>query len=70
MNSHGIVFAGGVGKYLVEWIVDGKPSIDLWSHDIRRFVSLHNNKRFLGERVKEILGTFEHVENPVCFTSV
>ncbi|XP_046549840.1 pyruvate dehydrogenase phosphatase regulatory subunit, mitochondrial-like [Haliotis rubra] len=56
MNSRGIAGAGGVGKYLTEWILDGEPSIDLWAHDVRRLAGLHNNKRFLRDRVKEVLG--------------
>ena len=35
--NFGITQAGGVGKYLAEWIVDGEPSIDLSSLDPRRF---------------------------------
>jgi dimethylglycine dehydrogenase len=35
--NFGITQAGGVGKYLVEWIVDGEPSIDLSTLDPRRF---------------------------------
>ncbi|XP_041376900.1 pyruvate dehydrogenase phosphatase regulatory subunit, mitochondrial-like isoform X2 [Gigantopelta aegis] len=65
MNSHGIVFAGGAGKFMAEWIIDGKASTDMWSHDIRRFVSLHNNKRFLGERVKEIVGKLYRLPYPL-----
>jgi glycine/D-amino acid oxidase-like deaminating enzyme len=56
MNSSGIAAAGGVGKYLAEWIIEGETSIDFWSIDIRRFVDLHNNKKFLRDRVKETLG--------------
>ena len=35
-NSIGIQSAGGAGKVLAEWIVDGQPPIDLWDVDIRR----------------------------------
>ncbi|HET8851994.1 MAG TPA: FAD-binding oxidoreductase, partial [Ktedonobacteraceae bacterium] len=28
--AHGISGAGGVGKVIAEWIVDGEPSLDLW----------------------------------------
>ncbi len=56
MNSSGIAAAGGVGKYLAEWMVEGQPSIDLWSVDIRRFIDMHNNKKFLKDRVTEVLG--------------
>ena len=56
MNSSGIAAAGGVGKYMAEWIIDGQPSIDLWSLDIRRFIDMHKNKKFLKDRVTEVLG--------------
>ncbi|KAK3086664.1 hypothetical protein FSP39_021587 [Pinctada imbricata] len=58
MCSTGIVGAGGVGKHLSEWIIDGQPSIDLSHHDIQRFVPHHNNRQFLQERVKETLGMY------------
>jgi len=37
MNCFGIAGAGGVGRALAEWILDGEPSLDLWPLDIRRF---------------------------------
>jgi dimethylglycine dehydrogenase len=33
----GIMFAGGGGRYLAEWITEGAPTIDMWSVDPRRF---------------------------------
>ena len=56
MNSAGVVNAGGIGKLLSEWIVHGEPSLDMWMMDARRFVPLHNNRKFLRDRVKETLG--------------
>jgi dimethylglycine dehydrogenase len=35
--SFGITQAGGLGRYLAEWIVEGQPSIDLWELDPRRY---------------------------------
>jgi len=35
--AHGVSGSGGVGKALAEWIVEGKPSLDLSMMDIRRF---------------------------------
>ena len=35
--AHGLAGAGGIGKVVAEWIVDGEPSLDLWEMDIRRF---------------------------------
>ncbi len=55
-NSVGIASAGGAGKYLAEWMIDGQPSIDLWSVDIRRFAPWANDVSFLRSRVTEVLG--------------
>lgn len=55
-NSVGIASAGGAGKYLAEWIVAGKPTMDLWSVDVARFMPYHNNQNYLRERVGEVLG--------------
>src|SRR5438309_1600926 len=55
-NSVGIASAGGAGEYLAEWILDGQPTIDLWSVDIRRFGPWANSRAFLRERVTEVLG--------------
>ncbi len=55
-NSMGIASGGGAGRALAEWIVGGEPSLDLWPVDIRRFARFHNNKAWLTDRVKEVLG--------------
>src|SRR5687767_8407424 len=46
-NSVGIASAGGAGKYLAEWMIEGQPTMDLWSVDIRRFAPYANNVAFL-----------------------
>ena len=35
--AHGLAGAGGIGKVMAEWIVEGEPALDLWHMDIRRF---------------------------------
>ena len=35
--AHGIAGAGGVGRLMAEWIVDGEPSMDVAHMDINRF---------------------------------
>ncbi|MBV9870634.1 MAG: FAD-dependent oxidoreductase, partial [Frankiaceae bacterium] len=35
--AHGIAGAGGIGKVMAEWILEGEPSYDLWHMDINRF---------------------------------
>ncbi|MEU4718152.1 FAD-dependent oxidoreductase [Nonomuraea dietziae] len=34
---HGLAAAGGVGKVMAEWIVEGVPEYDLFGMDVRRF---------------------------------
>lgn len=55
-NSVGIASAGGAGKYLAEWILEGRPSLDLSSVDVRRFGPWANNRAYLRARVVEVLG--------------
>jgi glycine cleavage system T protein len=55
-NSVGIQSAGGAGKVLAEWIVEGAPSMDLHDVDIRRVFPFQNTKAYLVPRVTETLG--------------
>jgi hypothetical protein len=68
MCSTGSAAAGGVGKYLAEWITAGESSVNLWAFDVQRFVNLHNNRKFLRERVAETFG--EYLFNFTCATVV
>jgi 4-methylaminobutanoate oxidase (formaldehyde-forming) len=61
-NSVGIASAGGAGRALAEWIVEGEPTTDLVAVDIRRFASFNGNVQWLHDRVGEILGL--HYEVP------
>ncbi|HEX4619571.1 MAG TPA: FAD-dependent oxidoreductase, partial [Steroidobacteraceae bacterium] len=55
-NSIGIQSAGGAGKVLADWIVDGHPPFDLWDVDIRRCAPFQRNRRYLRDRTVEALG--------------
>jgi heterotetrameric sarcosine oxidase gamma subunit len=55
-NSMGIASAGGAGKGLAEWIVNGEQTTDLWAVDIRRFARFNGNEQWLRDRVTETLG--------------
>ncbi len=55
-NSIGIQSAGGAGKVLSDWIVDGHPPMDLWDVDIRRVLPFQRNRRYLRDRTVESLG--------------
>ena len=61
-NSVGIATAGGAGRALAEWIVNGAPTSDLTGVDIRRFAPFNGNNRWLHDRVAEVLGL--HYEIP------
>ncbi len=61
-NSVGIATAGGAGRALAEWIVNGAATSDLTGVDIRRFASFNGNNRWLRDRVAEVLGI--HYEIP------
>ena len=61
-NSVGIASAGGAGRALAEWIVEGEPTVDLVAQDIRRFAPFNANNQWLHDRVGEILGL--HYEIP------
>ena len=55
-NSVGIASGGGAGKYAAEWLESGAPTLDLWSVDVRRFISRQNEQPYLRNRVTEVLG--------------
>ncbi len=55
-NSIGIQSAGGAGKVLADWILDGHPPFDLWDVDIRRCAPFQRNRRYLRDRTVEALG--------------
>ncbi len=55
-NSIGIQSAGGAGKVLADWVVDGHPPMDLWDVDIRRMMPFQRNRRYLKDRTVEALG--------------
>ena len=55
-NSIGIQSAGGAGRMIAEWIVNGRPPLDLTPVDIRRIHPFQNNAAYLHDRTVETLG--------------
>jgi glycine cleavage system T protein len=55
-NSIGIQSAGGAGMALAEWIVRGRPPMELWDVDIRRMLPFQGNGAYLRDRAVEGLG--------------
>ncbi|CAG9781689.1 unnamed protein product [Diatraea saccharalis] len=56
MKTVGISAAGGVAEATADEILDGYTKYDMYELHINRFLGLHNNKRFLRDRVKEVPG--------------
>src|SRR3954454_15385700 len=53
---YGIAAGGGAGKMMAEWILEGRPSLDLWPLDVRRFSFHHTTRHFIGPRMVELYG--------------
>jgi len=56
LNSIGILSAGGIGRLLSHWIVNGKPDMDVTSLNIDRFHPYQTNPEYRSSRVVEALG--------------
>jgi glycine cleavage system aminomethyltransferase T/glycine/D-amino acid oxidase-like deaminating enzyme len=55
-NSLGILFGGGAGQVMAQWIVDGLPPVDVSDIDIARMMPFQNNSKYLHDRTVELLG--------------
>jgi glycine cleavage system aminomethyltransferase T/glycine/D-amino acid oxidase-like deaminating enzyme len=54
MSLNGIAGAGGTGRLMAEWIVDGEPSIDVAEMNVRRFGPHFADKNFCAARAREV----------------
>ncbi|MDP7585743.1 MAG: FAD-dependent oxidoreductase, partial [Verrucomicrobiota bacterium] len=64
MSLNGIAGAGGVGKVMAEWIIDGEPSLDLHEMNIRRFGANYGNTDFVAEKAREVYHYYYHQHYP------
>jgi len=55
-NSLGILFGGGAGQIIAQWIVDGLPPVDVSDINIARMMPFQNNPKYLHDRTVELLG--------------
>ncbi|NIR30811.1 MAG: FAD-dependent oxidoreductase [Gammaproteobacteria bacterium] len=55
-NSVGVQSAGGAGRVLADWIVEGHPPMDLADVDVRRMLPFQSNAQYLHDRTVEGLG--------------
>ncbi len=50
---YGIAAGGGAGEMIAEWLTEGRPSLDLWPLDNRRFGPHHGTNTFMYPRAVE-----------------
>jgi 4-methylaminobutanoate oxidase (formaldehyde-forming) len=62
--AHGLAGAGGMGKLVAEWIVEGQPSLDTWEMDSRRFGRHYRSREYTLARTVEIYSTYYDVKYP------
>ncbi len=62
--AHGLAGAGGMGKLVAEWIVEGVPSLDVWEMDSRRFGGHYRSREYTLARTLEIYSTYYDVKYP------
>jgi len=51
--AHGLAGAGGLGKAMAEWIIEGTPEWDCWRLDVRRFGPHYVSPQFIWNRTLE-----------------
>jgi 4-methylaminobutanoate oxidase (formaldehyde-forming) len=62
--AHGLAGAGGIGKVMAEWIVEGEPSLDVWEMDIRRFGPHYRSPSYTLKRATEVYETYYDIRYP------
>jgi glycine cleavage system aminomethyltransferase T/glycine/D-amino acid oxidase-like deaminating enzyme len=62
--AHGLAGAGGMGKLVAEWIVEGTPSLDVWHMDSRRFGAAYASGAYTLARTTEVYSTYYDVKYP------
>jgi 4-methylaminobutanoate oxidase (formaldehyde-forming) len=62
--AHGLAGAGGMGRLVAEWIVNGRPEIDAWEMDSRRFGRHYMSREYTLARTVEIYSTYYDVKYP------
>jgi 4-methylaminobutanoate oxidase (formaldehyde-forming) len=62
--AHGLAGAGGIGKVMGEWIVDGRPEWDVWPLDHRRFGRQYRSQAYTLARSYEALSQYYDIKYP------
>jgi glycine cleavage system aminomethyltransferase T/glycine/D-amino acid oxidase-like deaminating enzyme len=62
--AHGLAGAGGMGRLVAEWIVEGQPAFDVWHMDSRRFGRHYASREYTLARTTEVYSTYYDVKYP------
>ncbi|MFN2627873.1 MAG: FAD-dependent oxidoreductase [Gaiellaceae bacterium] len=62
--AHGLAGAGGMGRLVAEWIVEGQPTLDVWEMDSRRFGAAYASPEYTLARTREVYETYYDVKYP------
>lgn len=62
--AHGIAGAGGVGREMAAWLLDGHPTMDLWEMDVRRFGAQYKSFSYTLARVVENYESYYDIRYP------
>jgi 4-methylaminobutanoate oxidase (formaldehyde-forming) len=62
--AHGLAGAGGIGKAIAEWIIDGHPEWDLWRLDVRRFGANYASQTYTVARTVETYAKYYDIHYP------
>lgn len=62
--AHGIAGAGGVGREMAAWLIDGMPTMDLWEMDVRRFGAHHRSFDYSLAKVVENYESYYDIRYP------
>lgn len=64
-NGNLIQAAGGLGRALADWITNKEPDSFMLPFDICRFIDMHNNYKFLQERISEVVELIYDIPHPL-----
>ncbi len=64
MSLNGFGGAGGMGKLLAEWIVEGEPSLDVYGYRATRFGKYFSSPSFAAERTRESVRYYYRLRFP------
>ena len=64
MSLNGYGGAGGMGKLLAEWIVEGEPTLDMYAFRATRFGNYYANPEYAAERTRECVKYYYRLRFP------